>query len=74
MHDAALLPASAATADNGVPVVLKRRGFIFASAHVRGGGDLGQYWYQDGKLLHKNNTFSDLMTVAHFLIQVSNLV
>ena len=48
------------------------RGFIFASAQVRGGGDLGQYWYQAGKLLRKNNTFSDLIAVAQFLIQACN--
>ena len=47
-----------------------RRGVIIAIAHVRGGGDLGQFWYQAGKLLQKNNTFADLVAVAELLIQV----
>ncbi|KAK9909106.1 hypothetical protein WJX75_007225 [Coccomyxa subellipsoidea] len=44
------------------------RGFIYAIAHVRGGGDLGQYWYLDGKMLNKNNTFLDLIAAAQLLI------
>lgn len=46
------------------------RGFIYAIAHVRGGGDLGQYWYLDGKMLNKNNTFLDLIAAAQLLIAV----
>jgi oligopeptidase B len=37
------------------------RGFIFAIAHIRGGEDLGRSWYENGKLLHKKNTFSDFI-------------
>lgn len=37
---------------------------------MRGGGDLGQYWYLDGKLLSKNHTFSDLIAAAQLLIAV----
>lgn len=44
------------------------RGFIFAIAHVRGGGDLGEAWYRAGKLEHKPNTFSDFIACAEKLI------
>ena len=46
------------------------RGVIFAIAHVRGGGDLGQYWYLDGKLGSKRNTFKDTIAAATHLIKV----
>jgi oligopeptidase B len=44
------------------------RGFVFAIAHVRGGEDLGRKWYEDGKLLKKRNTFTDLIACAKHLI------
>lgn len=44
------------------------RGFIFAIAHVRGGGEMGRYWYDDGKLLHKKNTFTDFIATSEHLI------
>jgi oligopeptidase B len=44
------------------------RGFIFAIAHVRGGGEMGRYWYDDGKVLKKKNTFYDFIDCAEFLI------
>ncbi|KPL00182.1 MAG: protease 2 [candidate division Zixibacteria bacterium SM23_73_3] len=44
------------------------RGFIYARAHVRGGGEMGRHWYDDGKLLNKKNTFTDFVTVAEHLI------
>ncbi len=44
------------------------RGFVFAIAHVRGGGELGRHWYDDGKMLHKRNTFTDFVTVARHLV------
>ncbi len=47
---------------------LLERGFVVAIAHVRGGGELGRTWYQDGKLLAKKNTFSDFIAVAEHLI------
>jgi len=43
------------------------RGFTFATAHVRGGGELGRRWYDDGKLLHKKNTFTDFIACARHL-------
>lgn len=43
------------------------RGMIFAVAHVRGGGELGRHWYEDGKKLRKKHTFSDFVAVARHL-------
>ncbi|APZ34885.1 oligopeptidase B [Microbacterium aurum] len=44
------------------------RGVVFAIAHVRGGGELGRQWYEDGKLQHKRNTFTDFVAVAQHLV------
>ena len=44
------------------------RGFAYAIAHIRGGDDLGQRWYHDGKLEKRWNTFNDLVDVARGLI------
>ena len=44
------------------------RGFVFAIAHVRGGGELGRSWYEDGRLEHKANTFTDFVAAAEHLI------
>ena len=44
------------------------RGFIFAIAHVRGGGEFGRHWYDEGKLAAKPNTFSDFVTCARHLV------
>ena len=44
------------------------RGVVFAIAHVRGGGELGRRWYDDGHLEQKRNSFSDFITVADHLI------
>ncbi len=46
------------------------RGFIFAIAHVRGGGELGRHWYEDGKLLKKTNTFYDFIACASHLVTI----
>jgi oligopeptidase B len=46
---------------------LLERGFIFAIAHVRGGGELGEAWYRGGKLEHKQNSFSDFIACAEHL-------
>ena len=40
------------------------RGFAYAIAHIRGGDDLGQQWYLDGKLTKRTNTFTDFVDVA----------
>ncbi|MGK8705420.1 S9 family peptidase [Metapseudomonas otitidis] len=44
------------------------RGFVFAIAHVRGGGELGEAWYRAGKLEHKANTFGDFVACAEHLL------
>jgi len=44
------------------------RGVIFAIAHVRGGAELGRAWYEDGKMLKKQNTFNDFIACAEYLI------
>ena len=44
------------------------RGFSYAIAHVRGGGELGRRWYEEGKLLHKANTFTDFVACAGHLV------
>lgn len=48
---------------------LLNRGFVFAIAHVRGGQEMGRDWYENGKLLHKKNTFTDFIDVGEFLIK-----
>jgi oligopeptidase B len=45
------------------------RGFAYAIAHIRGGDDLGQQWYLDGKLDKRTNTFTDFVDVAQGLIE-----
>jgi oligopeptidase B len=49
-------------------VSLLDRGFVYAIAHIRGGGDLGRAWYNSGKLLKKRNTFTDFIACAEHLI------
>ena len=44
------------------------RGVVFAVAHVRGGGEMGRHWYENGKTLTKRNTFTDFVAVARHLI------
>jgi len=44
------------------------RGFVFAIAHIRGGEEMGRQWYEDGKLLHKKNTFTDFIDAAEYLL------
>ncbi len=53
---------------NSNTISLLDRGFVFAIAHIRGGGELGRSWYEDGKLLKKKNTFSDFISCAQYLI------
>ncbi|MFG3703259.1 S9 family peptidase [Micromonospora sp. NPDC047670] len=45
------------------------RGVIFAVAHIRGGGELGRRWYDQGKLLAKKNTFTDFVACARHLVK-----
>ncbi|GAA2732152.1 S9 family peptidase [Pedococcus aerophilus] len=48
---------------------LLQRGFVYAIAHVRGGGELGRSWYDQGKLTHKRSTFTDFVACADHLVE-----
>jgi oligopeptidase B len=48
---------------------LLQRGVAFAIAHVRGGQELGRAWYEQGRLLHKRNTFTDFIAATDFLVR-----
>ena len=50
-------------------ISLLDRGFVFAIAHVRGGGELGRHWYDDGKMLRKANTFTDFISCARHVVK-----
>jgi oligopeptidase B len=45
------------------------RGFVLAIAQIRGGSDMGEQWYEEGKLLNKKNTFTDFIACAEKLEQ-----
>lgn len=45
------------------------RGFIYALAHIRGGEEMGRQWYEDGKMMHKMNTFYDFVDCGKCLIE-----
>ena len=45
------------------------RGFVFALAHIRGGGDLGKPWHDAGKMMKKMNTFTDFIAVGDYLVK-----
>ncbi len=45
------------------------RGFVWAITHVRGGEEMGRWWYEDGKLLKKKNTFTDFIACGEYLIR-----
>lgn len=51
-------------------ISLLDRGFAFAIAHIRGGEEMGRAWYEQGKLLHKMNTFYDFIDCAEYLIKL----
>jgi len=50
-------------------ISLLDRGFVFAIAHIRGGGEMGRAWYERGKFFHKKNTFTDFIACAEHLIE-----
>ena len=54
---------------SSVRLSLLDRGFIFAIAHIRGGQEMGRYWYEEGKLLKKKNTFYDFIDCGKYLIE-----
>jgi oligopeptidase B len=49
-------------------VSLLDRGVVFAIAHVRGGGEMGKIWHEQGRMMHKKNTFTDFIACAQGLI------
>ena len=49
-------------------ISLLDRGFIYVVANVRGGSEMGQDWYDDGKMLNKKNSFYDFIDVTNYLI------
>lgn len=53
---------------SSVRLSLLDRGFIYVIAHIRGGEEMGRYWYEDGKLLKKKNTFTDFIDCSKHLI------
>lgn len=54
---------------NGPVVSLLDRGMVYAIAHIRGGQEMGRAWYDNGKLLHKQNTFTDFIDVSAYLVE-----
>jgi oligopeptidase B len=53
---------------NSMLIPLLERGFVCAHAHIRGGGELGRRWHEDGRMLKKINTFTDFIACAEHLI------
>lgn len=54
-----------------VRLSLLDRGFIYVIAHIRGGQEMGRYWYEDGKLLKKMNSFTDFIDCADYLVKIN---
>ncbi len=50
-------------------VSLLDRGFVFAIAHVRGGAELGEAWFEDGRKMHKQNSFNDFVDATDALLK-----
>jgi len=48
---------------------LMERGLVVATAHVRGGGELGKVWHDQGRMFHKKNSFLDFIAAADHLVQ-----
>jgi len=69
------LTAYGAYGDNSDPyfsssrLSLLDRGIVYAIAHVRGGKEMGEHWYEKGKMLNKKNTFTDFIACSEFLKQ-----
>jgi oligopeptidase B len=61
--------ATMPVAFNASRLALLDRGVVYATAHIRGGSDMGRQWYDDGKMLKKMNTFTDFIACADFLVK-----
>lgn len=55
---------------SSVRLSLLDRGFVYAIAHIRGGQEMGRHWYEDGKLLKKQNTFNDFEDVGRAMVEM----
>jgi oligopeptidase B len=53
---------------NASRLSLLNRGVVFAIAHIRGGGEMGELWHDQGKMLSKRNTFTDFIAAAEHLV------
>jgi oligopeptidase B len=60
------IPTNAGFSSNVFSLV--DRGVVYAIAHIRGGGDLGKPWHDDGKMMKKRNTFTDFISSAEYLV------
>jgi oligopeptidase B len=60
--------ASSPIAFSHARVTLLDRGVVCATAHVRGGGEMGKAWHDQGRMMSKKNTFTDFIAVAEHLI------
>jgi oligopeptidase B len=60
--------ASSSVGFNSGRLSLLDRGMIYALAHIRGGGDMGKIWHEQGRMLTKKNTFTDFINCAEHLI------
>jgi oligopeptidase B len=60
--------ASSSVGFNSGRLSLLERGMIYALAHIRGGGDMGKIWHEQGRMLTKKNTFTDFINCAEHLI------
>ncbi len=57
------------TGFNSAVYSLVDRGYIYAIAQIRGGSEMGEQWYEDGKMLNKMNTFTDFIACSEYLIE-----
>ncbi|MBS1542806.1 MAG: S9 family peptidase, partial [Bacteroidetes bacterium] len=54
---------------NSNRISLLDRGFVYAISHIRGGQEMGGQWYEQGKMMHKKNTFTDFIDCSEFLVK-----
>jgi oligopeptidase B len=60
--------ASSAVTFSPARLTLLNRGIIFATVHIRGGGEMGEEWHDQGKMMMKRNTFTDFIAAAEHLV------